>query len=335
MPRTAIALLTAVAFVLAGMIGCSREKDQGALPELEEIVLAVTPWPASAALYVALEKGYFREEGLSVTTQSHVSGHLGLEAVLAGRADLATSGETPIARRALDGKPLMIVATVAEIDRAIMVIARKDRGISSADHLRGKKIGLVAGTTADFFLHIYLTTSYINPREVRIVNLATGRIVEALLNGEVDAVSTWSPYTGILRDELVGNACIVYNENLYTMTWNITATRDFVKNNPERLRKFLRALVRANGFVAEQPEQARAIALRYLGTDSALFAKDWQDYHFAVQLDQSLILTLEDQARWMLGKQTGDTRGVPNFLDFIHVDALQAVQPQAVTIAGH
>ena len=82
------------------------------------------------------------------------------------------------------------------------------------------------------------------------------------------------------------------------------------------------------------PEQARAICLQHIGTDSALFAREWQDYHFAVQLDQSLILTLEDQARWMLGKETGDTRGVPNFLDFIHSDGLKAVEPQAVTIAG-
>jgi len=65
-----------------------------------------------------------------------------------------------------------------------------------------------------------------------------------------------------------------------------------------------------------------------------LYEREWQDYSFAAVLNQSLILNLEDQARWMVRGEAGSARLGPNFLDFIYTDGLQVVQPDAVRIAG-
>jgi NitT/TauT family transport system substrate-binding protein len=332
--RTSIGLLVVVILVLAGVLGCSGRESPSAPKQAEKITLAVTPWPASAPLYIAYEQGYFRDEGLDVTLDSYISGHLGLAAVLSGKADLAAAADTPIARAVVDGEPLAVVATVSEIDRAIRIIARKDKGISAPDDLKGRKIGLVAGTAAEFFLHIYLTSLYLNPQDVQIVNLATDQVVDALLSGEVDAVSTWSPHTLVLRDKLAGNALVLPDLSLYTMTWNIVATREFAKNNPQRIEKFMRAILRANRFIQEHTAEARAMMAQHIGTDSALYESEWQDYSFTAVLDQSLIFNLEDQARWMIRSEAGRARPGPNFMDFIDADRLKAVQPEAVRIAG-
>jgi NitT/TauT family transport system substrate-binding protein len=315
------------------MTGCSRKEEQGS-SEHKKLTIAVTAWPASAAFYVAHEKGYFKDEGLDATLQQNLSGHLGLDAVFSGKADLATAGETPIARAVIDGKPLAVIATVCEIDRAILIIARKDIGISSRDDLRGRRIGVVAGTTADFFLQIYLATSYIDPKDVRVVNLTTDKVVDALLNGEVDAVSTWAPHTVLLRDKLGGNAVVLHDPSIYTMTWDIVATQDFVKKNPECIKRLLRAIVRANQFIAEQPSDTRAICSKHIGADSPLFEREWADYGFTVELDQSLVLNLEDQARWISKRGGVGDRKAINFMDFIDAEGLKAVKPEAVTITG-
>lgn len=334
MPRTIVVLLIAVALAFAGTAGCSRKTEPNASKQEEKIVLAVSPQLASAPVYVAHEKGYFKNEGLDVTLHSYASGQLALDAVLSGRADLATVAETPVAGAALAGKRFSVIATICEIDRAILLIARKDRGISAPGDLRGRRIGVAPGTAADFFLHIYLTTSHIDPMEVRIVNLAPDKIVGALLNGEVDAVSAWAPLTIVLRDKLGSNAQVLQDPGIYTMTWNIAAKQYFVKNNPERIRRFLRPMIRANSFIREQPAESRAVSARNLGTDSALFDREWENYHFAVALDQSLILNLEDQARWMIKREGGSPRSTPNFLEFIYTDCLKAVKPDAVRIPG-
>ena len=326
--------LIGIAFAVVVTAACSREDNRSASKEYEKIIVAVTPWPASAALYVAREKGYFRDEGIEAVFHPYVSGHLGLDAVVSGNADLATVGDTPFARSVIGGMPVTIIATLCEINRAVLVIGRKDRGISSSDDLRGRTIGVVSGTTADFFLHIFLTISYIAPADVRIISLRTEELVDALVAGEVDAVSTWSPYTIMAKDRLGDNGVIFEEPGIYKMTWNIAAGKDFTENHPERVRRVLRAIVEANRFIREQADEARAITSKYVGTGSRLFDREWENYAFTAALDQSLIVNLEDQARWMAGRYPDSARKTPNFMDFIYIDGLKAVQPSAVRITG-
>jgi NitT/TauT family transport system substrate-binding protein len=327
-------LALGIAFLFPLFAGCSRKVQPPAAEQARKITLAVTPWPASASLYVAHEKGYFRNEGLDATIETYTSGHLGLADMLAGKADFATAGETPMAQVVITGKPLAIVATLCEVDRAILIIARRDRGISARGDLRGKRVGVVAGTTAEFYLHIFLATSRINPADVRSVHIKPEEMVGALVKGEVDAVSTWAPHTLLLRDRLGSNALILDEPALYTMTWNLACTKDFARRNPDVVTRLLRATVAADSFIAEQPGEARRIASRHMGSDSPLFDREWGDYQFATALDQSLVLNMEDQARWMLKAGAGRLPKQPNFLGFIYTDGLSAVQPDAVTITG-
>lgn len=321
-------------FLLTAIFGCSRMEEERVSRHNEKITVAVTPWPASAPVYVAHEKGYFKDEGLDLTLQTHLSGHLGIDAVLSGKADLATAGETPIVRAVVDGRPLTVIGTMCEIDRAILIIGRKDKGISASSDLKGKRIGVVAGTTSDFFLHIYLTTSYIDPKKIRIVNLSTDKVVDALLNGEVDAVCTWSPHTLVLRDKLGGNGTVLHDPDIYTMTWNILATRHFVQKNSEVVRRFLQAILKANRFITEHPGETRAICSIPIGTESPLFEREWKYFRFDIKLDQSLLLNMEDQARWMSKPGDVGDRKPPNFMNIIDAEGLKAVNPEAVRITG-
>ncbi len=334
MRRAMIGVMMMAVFALAGPAGCSREDDRDTSKREESITVAVTPWPGSAAVYIAAEKGYFRDEGLDVDLHSYVSGHLGLAAVLSGKADLATVGDTPISRAIVEGQPVAVVGTLCEINRAILIVARRDRGISSPDDLRGKKIGVVAGTTADFFLHLFLAASYINPWEAWIIHLQTDQVVDALVRGEIDAVSTWFPHTLAAMERLGDTGIILDDPSIYKMTWNLTSTRDFAGKHGERIQRVLRAFIRANRFIVEQPGEARTITSTAVHTAGHAFDKEWEDFRFTVTLDQSLLLNLEDQARWMIREEIGDARGLPSVIDFIHVDSLKAVQPEAVGIIG-
>lgn len=334
MPGTKPSFLAVIALVLICLSGCGRKEETGTSDQYEKLIVTATGWPASAPLYVALEKGYLRNEGLDVTLNTVASGHLGLEAVLSGKADIALSGESPIVRAIIGGKPVAVIATVCSIDEAILIIARNDRGISSPGDLRGKRIGVVSTTTAHFYLDTYLATSFIDPGEVRVINFPTEKLVDALLNGEVDAVSTWSPHTIVLRSKLGSQALVFHDPNIYTMIWVMVTTQEFVAKRPETTRRLLRAIIRANEFISGQPAETQAITSKYMGTDSPFLRSEWRDYHFAALLDQSLILNLEDQARWIVKRETDGARKVHNMLGFIHVDALRDVAPDAVRITG-
>jgi NitT/TauT family transport system substrate-binding protein len=190
------------------------------------------------------------------------------------------------------------------------------------------------GTASGFYLHIYLTTAYIPLKNVRIVDLAPDRVVPALLNGEVDAVSAWAPHTTALQDRLGSNAVILHEPGLYSMSWNIVSRKDLTRSDPDVIARFLRAIVRADRMIAERPGEARAITAKKCGMDIAAVEREWSNCDFTTHLDQTLILNLEDQSRWLLGKTAGRDRKPPNIMDHVYTKGLIAAHPEAVRVVS-
>lgn len=329
MKRTAAVL---IAFVLAFGIysGCDRQEAEIDAND-ERVILAVTPWPGSAALYVACENGYFEDQGIEVTLSPYASGHLGLDATLSGDADLTTVGDTPLARAVVQGRPVAVLATLCEINRAVLIVARKDHGIASLEDLRGRSVGVVEGTTADFFLHILLSTSYIRTEEVHIVGLETEAVVDSLLLGEVDAVCTWSPHTTEAIQRLADRGIVFDDPGIYKMTWNLASSMEYAQDHPGRIQKILLAVIKANAYIREHPEQTLRLVTGRLGVARSELAGDWRDFSFVATMDQGLLLNLEDQARWMLRRDSA-AHATPNFMEILCPQMLRAVEPAAIGI---
>ncbi|MBI4619983.1 MAG: ABC transporter substrate-binding protein [Desulfobacterales bacterium] len=178
----------------------------------------------------------------------------------------------------------------------------------------------------------FLISHRILRHEVEVVNMNPKEMIDALIKGKVDAVSTWNPHVIRLQKELGAKGLTFYGEGIYTETFNITAAQDFVHKNPETIKRVLSSLIRAVEFIRENPDKARRIISNYIKMDEAMIGELWGIYHFGVTLDQSLLITLEDQARWAIKNKLTDKTEVPNYLNFIYQDGLKAVKPEAVTI---
>lgn len=328
MPK-AFRVFLSVFLLLLAIEGCG---DGGSEPS-QQVTLALYNFPGTATLHVALDKGYFRDMGLDVSVKSFESGRLALDAAMSGEADFATVADTPIARAVLDGESVAIIATTCRIERAISIVARRDRGISSFSDLKGKKVGMAEGSVSEFALYAYLLAYDVNPNDVQIVSVSPDDFVDALPDGDVDAISLASPHRVLVQERLGENAVVLDDPSVAVSTMNLVVTREFAEGNRQQIEKFLRALLRANQYIEQNLDEVRQISMNLIGPDSPLYDSEWPNYRFEVALDQSLIIGLEDEARWMIGK-TGSGREVPNFLGSINVEALRAVQPDAVRIVG-
>ena len=91
-------------------------------------------------------------------------------------------------------------------------------------------------------------------------------------------------------------------------------------------------VLQANKFIKRNPGEAHAIAAKYIANDSSLHEWEWEDYDFTLKLNQSLIVNMEDQARWMISSNLTDKKEVPDFTKYLYTDGLLAVKPEAVTI---
>jgi hypothetical protein len=61
-------------------------------------------------------------------------------------------------------------------------------------------------------------------------------------------------------------------------------------------------------------------------------ARIWSQNQFGLSLDQSLVVAMEDEARWMIKNNLTAEKDVPFFNDYIYEGALKAIKPEAVNI---
>ena len=113
---------------------------------------------------------------------------------------------------------------------------------------------------------------------------------------------------------------------------DISSTEEFIKNNSIVVEKVVKALVEAEDFVKNNRDESINIMAKEIGISKSDAENLWSEIDLIVYLDQSLLLSLDEVARWMINNNLTDSTEVPNYLDYIYIDALEEVKPEAVTI---
>jgi len=232
----------------------------------------------------------------------------------------------------MKGEKIAIIATIHDSGVSHAIIARKDRGILSPQDLKGKKIAVTLGTTSDFFLDALLSINRISREEVEVVNMEAQEIPEAFTRDDIDAVSAFNPYKALGQKKWGDRVVTFEDKDIYRWTLNVVATQEFIRNNPDTVKKMLRALVKSEEFVRGNPAEAQKISSDFNKLDIDMVHDIWTGINFNVTLDQTLILALEDESRWAINNGLIEARKVPNYLDSIYLDGLKSVKPDAVRI---
>lgn len=319
--------------LLVSLTGCERD-DAATAPASgppDAVVMAVTAYAGAAPAFVAVAQGHFEREGLAVTVQRHLSGKEALDAVLQGKADVATVADLPIALAAAKGQPLSILATLStQNDQA--VVGRTDLGVWTPDTLRGKRIGVTAGTSADFALDVLLVRQRLSRADVRVVDRKPRDLPDALAAGEVDAIATWEPYVADARRRVGDRAAVFSSGGIYESTFNLASSRRFALQRGETVRRLLAGLLRAEQLLARDPAACESIVAQALDKSPEEVRPLLARSRFSLALEQHLLVVLEDQGRWAMKNELVQAARPPNFLDAVYLDGLAAVKPRAVTI---
>ncbi|MBL7212469.1 MAG: NrtA/SsuA/CpmA family ABC transporter substrate-binding protein [Desulfobacteraceae bacterium] len=299
----------------------------------KEIVLACETSLVTAPVWIAESKGYFQEKGVKVRIKEFDSGKASLAAMLKNKdIDICTVANTPIVFKSFERDDFVIIAAMLYSDNIAKVLARTDKGIRNPRGLESKRVGITKGTTGQFFLDAFLTFRGIVPSKVAVVDLKPSELPKALAEGGVDAICTWEPHI-LTAKQLLGNkAHILLGEGIYRAAFYFVARRDFAENNPEALKGFLRAIQKGEELIQREEDKSIDIVCQRLGSDRKLTESIWGDFVFQLMLDQMILMSLEDVARWAIKQGLTTQKEVPNYLDYIYMDALDEVRPEAVTI---
>ena len=326
-----VLFVAAMIVVIVAFIWIGHKQSRKYSGGVEKIRLGVSTPDASALIYIADSRRFFKDYGLDVSIKNYEAGALAMKDFAVDEIDMATVGEFALVSQILKGTDLKALGT-SVISNSCELIARRDRGIEKLTDLRRKKIGSVRGSTLDFFLGSFLTSQGIQMNDIEIINLKPTEIVDAILQGTIDGAASFIPYGDSIRKALGTNAVTwpIQGQQDYYML--LVAKAPFIKTYPSRIERLLRALIDAEQFIKEHETEAQKIVQERANLDHSTLISIWPKSRFEVRLDQDLLILMEHETRWAIrNKLTGSTR-LPNYLDFIYIDGLEKINPDSVTI---
>lgn len=293
--------------------------------------LAQNMSPISGVTIIAKDKGFFEKHGLDISVSGFTSGKQCLNAVLGGAAEIATTAEAPTTAAAMSKQSIAFLARMEYSDLKTLTAAGS--GIKSLADLKGKKIAFTAGTGSEVYTVALLKKAGLSKSDVKLTNLRPQDMLPALSAGDIDAYNTWEPHVSNGIKAMGAKVVELDTKGIYAETFNIVVMKSYLKDNPELIAAFLKALIEAEAWMKANPEEAIATVAKVAGMKADALAAIWKDYVYNVVLDQKQVDVLTAHAAWRLDSGNhppGAT--MPDFSTVIVPGPLKAVAPDRVTI---
>ena len=296
-----------------------------------ELALAVTHSPSSLAIDVAVDQGYFAAEGVAVRVVECGGGPLCMQPLFDREVQMTAVSELPVVFNSFQRSDYAIVATLATSTGNIKLIGRKSAGVTGPQQLVGKRIGVIVGSSSHYFLDAYLLFYGIDPKQVQIVGLRAEQMTSAVERRQIDALAAYGRHVAAVAKALGTDAVTLGDPRIYTDSHNLIVDRRTLAEHEDDIVRVLRALQRAQRFIAEQPQRAKEIMCASARLDPAFVDAVFPSFSYRLSLDQSLVSTMESEARWALreGHVHADQR-MPNYLDYVASGPLLKAVPAAL-----
>jgi ABC-type nitrate/sulfonate/bicarbonate transport system substrate-binding protein len=288
--------------------------------------------PYPALVYIAQDQRFFAQNGINLTIRDYASATSALNAALSNQVNLVMSSEYAfVATNVLGQGNLNIIATIDKA-QSVSIVGRKDRGIETIANLEGKKIGLTFQIAPQFYLARFLELNNIDLQNVNQINVPTTEYVSAIVNGSVDAVVVSDSSISQIENQLPNDTVVWSVQSSQLLDMVVSAKSDWILQHPDLTTRFLKSLSEAEDYSVNHLSGAQAIVQKQLNINKSVMAEKWASHEFSLSLDQSLVLTMQDEARWMISSNLTNATGIPNFLNYIYVKGLETARSSAVNV---
>jgi NitT/TauT family transport system substrate-binding protein len=260
-----LALLLALAGCLPPSGGASQvESTPSALTRIR-LPLGYIPNIQFAPLYVAMEKGYYREAGLEIVPDYSFETD-GVALVGAGELPFAVvSGEQVLLARAQE-LPVVYVAAWYR-DYPVAVASKKEQGITTPADLKGKRIGLPGLYGANYIgLRALLDSAGLTEADVTLDSIGFNQ-VESLAADQEQAVVVYIANEPVqLATQGYEVDVIPVSDYVQLASNGIITNETTIRENPALVRAFVQATLRGITDTIANPDEAYEISKNYIET---------------------------------------------------------------------
>jgi NitT/TauT family transport system substrate-binding protein len=250
-------------FLQLGLVAALILPLAGNAADLKPYRVGYNSWIGYISLFVAQEKGFFKDEGIALETKSFSSPGDGLTPLLAGQLDahFTTADSVIIALDKAPGK-FKIVYLTDSSSGADAILAKKE--YKTMKDLKGKTVAATAGQCNELLLRKALTSVGLTPNDIKLVNMNPDDAGTAFAAGQLDAAVTWEPWISKVEGEKKGHVIFSSKQTPSLILDVVAISAKTGETKAMETAAFLRALNKGNEFAIKHPKEAAALSAKAL-----------------------------------------------------------------------
>jgi putative hydroxymethylpyrimidine transport system substrate-binding protein len=254
--------MIAAAAVALGLSACGSgdEPSTGSATDPAPFTLDLDWYvnPDHAGIYSALDRGFFKQQGLDVQPEVPSDPSAPIKEVAAGRADLAVSYEPEVLLAQDKGLDVQAVGTIVDQPLTSLISLQK-ANIAGAADLQGKTVGTAGIPYQSDYLETILQAAGLPSSAANEVNVGLN-LLPTLIAGRVDAIlGGFRNIEGVDLQQRGLNPRIVPVDQLGVPTYDelvLVARRSTVEDHPEAIRSFIAGLAEGTSYAIAHPQEA-------------------------------------------------------------------------------
>jgi len=305
---------------------------QGALAQEKANVTFVgsLAWLGQLPIMVAIDQGFFAEQGINVKYEVVVASGDRLMAVTSGSADFSNLGRTALLSQISRGNDKVSwFGSIEQAPGAEGCYAAP--GINSIAALKGKRVA--ANASAEFTMSMLFKDNGMTKSDVQFFDLPSDEMAMALQKGNVDAVCIWEPYLSKAAEAVPGGKILGLDNG--TASFKHTGTvasadvlvisRKLVKEKPAVAAGIATALFKGVDFIEANPDRAAEIYRRYSKLDLGAIKAGMKTFEYVprekfMEHLKGQEAQLAELAQWLLEqKKIRDMPDIKSALDISFV----------------
>lgn len=267
-----IACAAAVGLAACGDSSSSDETAGQTGSKARQLRVALAPGSAlDLAPWIAQEEGYFENEGLAVEATIPTIPFSQLPSALGRDYDVIIGTQPDLITAAARGLDLVAVGGInmdsAKVPGSELVVPG-DSGIHDISDLAGKSVGAPSLSGNNWLtLRCWADKSGVDAERIRGVEAPAPQIPDLLGQGRFDAALLFQPLLGGVLNaggRSIGNSyreC--FGKPMFTSLW--ISKGEWARANGDTIAAFLRGLTKAKGYMADHPDEARAMYVKRSG----------------------------------------------------------------------
>jgi len=235
----------------------------------DKVRVGVFPVASTLPLFVALERGFFKENNIEVEMTRLIGGPPNVAAMIGNQIDASAVLVTIEGMNANLKKPgvAMYISLNSQNAKYQMeqFVVRKGLEIKSLADLKGKKIMSAPGPANVTMARAALAAAGLKEGDYQLDQLDMGQHVNAMTAGTFDAGYTLEPNATVMRKNGVASTFeagviakyVLGNPNANAWVGGCALTSDFIKSKPDVAKRFTAAWGKAVKFINDNPAEAR------------------------------------------------------------------------------